>query len=110
MVFVTAKKVGDKTYYQLVESYRPQKGSSPRQRVLLHLGNYSTVEEALKRWPEDIERLRQRAREARNKDPAPPLPGLERPSYRSPERIEQRADALEAKLKRLREFRERGEV
>ncbi len=109
MVFVRATRVGDKTYYQLAESYRPE-GGSPRQRVLLHLGNYSTVEEALKRWPEDIERLRQRAQEARKKEPAPPLPGLERPSYTSPERIERRAEALEAKLKRLREFRDCGEV
>ncbi len=60
MVFVRAKKVGDKIYYQLVESYRPHKGSSPRQRVLLHLGSYSTVEEALKKWPKDLERLRDR--------------------------------------------------
>lgn len=108
MVFLRRKTTRGRTYYQLVESHRTD--GKPRQRVVLHLGRYPTVDEALKGWPKDIKRLRKRARDARKANPAPPLPGMEKKSSESPERLERRADDLEGKLRRLKKLRESGEV
>jgi hypothetical protein len=44
-MFVRTKKVGDRTYKQLVENYRED--GRHRQRVVAHLGHYDTPEEAL---------------------------------------------------------------
>jgi hypothetical protein len=43
-----------RTYYYLVESYR--ESGKVHQRTLAYLGEYPTVEEALARLPQDIER------------------------------------------------------
>jgi hypothetical protein len=51
MVFVRAKNVGGRNYYQLVDNYRLEGSKTPRRRILLHLGRYDTVEGALKGWP-----------------------------------------------------------
>jgi hypothetical protein len=56
LAFVRIKRVDGGEYYQLVESRRVD--GEPRQKVLLHLGHHATVDEALKRWPREIERLR----------------------------------------------------
>ena len=45
MAFVRRKRVGPYEYYQLVENRWID--GKPRQRVLLHLGRYTTVEAAL---------------------------------------------------------------
>ena len=70
-------------YYQLVQSYRAD--GRPRQRVVLHLGHHSTVDEALERWPREIGRLR-------------------RTGYADA------ADELKTKLDHLRKLRSQGTV
>jgi hypothetical protein len=45
VAFVRTKRVGDHEYRQLVENYR--ENGHHRQRVLAHLGQYGTVEEAI---------------------------------------------------------------
>ncbi len=82
MAFVRRKRVGGGEYYQLVESRRVD--GKPRQKVLVHLGRYPTVDDALRRWPREIGRLRRAG--AAN------------------------ADKLEAKLERLRELRAEGKA
>ncbi len=59
MAFVRTKKVNGGEYHQLVESYRD--GGRVRQRVLLHLGEIATVDEALRVWPERVDQCRRRA-------------------------------------------------
>jgi hypothetical protein len=49
---------GRADYYQLVESSRVD--GKPRQKVLLHLGQRSSVEEALRIWPLEIQMLRRK--------------------------------------------------
>jgi hypothetical protein len=115
MVFVRAKNVGGKTYYQLVENYRPEGSNTPRQRVLLHLGRYDTVEAALKGWPLEIRRLRRDAAKLRagyenwpRKDGSvsddADMPGYVRSRLRTACSMEHRADALETHLMRLKEL------
>ena len=70
-------------YYQLVESRRVE--GQPRQKVVMHLGRYPTVDDALKGWPRDIG-------------------GHRRGGY--PEA----ADELKAKLDRLKGLRAEGAV
>lgn len=53
--FVRKKRSRGGEYYQLVESYRVE--GKPRQRVLVHLGSYPTVDDALREWPKEIENL-----------------------------------------------------
>ncbi len=107
MAYVRKKRVKGGVYHQLVESRRVD--GEPRQKVLVHLGGHPTVDDALKKWPREIRRLRRRAREHRDKVPK----GSESvPVYRDMlERAagsEKRADDLEANLKKLREFRKQG--
>ncbi len=56
MAFVRRKRVGPHEYYQLVEN-RWMAGKR-RQRVLLHLGRYTTTEAALEGWLKEVEGLR----------------------------------------------------
>src|SRR3954453_20352435 len=65
MAFVRIKQVGPYKYYQLVESHLVD--GKPRQRVLLHLGHYATVEAALEGWPKEIEGLRRFAHKRRQR-------------------------------------------
>ena len=81
MAFVRRKRVDGGEYYQLVESRRVD--GRPRQKVLVHLGHLPTVDDALKRWPREVGRLRREGQE-------------------------EAADALKAKLDRLRELRAEG--
>lgn len=81
MAFVRIKRVDGKEYYQLVESRRVD--GKPRQKVLLHLGQHASVEEALKRWPRKVG-------------------GLRRSGH------DDAADALKEKLDRLRKLRAEG--
>ena len=81
MAFVRRKKVDGGEYYQLVESRRVD--GKPRQKVLVHLGKHPRVDDALKRWPREVGRLRQTGHE-------------------------EAADALKVKLERLRELRAEG--
>jgi hypothetical protein len=107
--YVRKKRVGHHEYYQVVESRRVE--GEPRQKVLIHLGVHPTVDEALKKWPREIKRLRRHAREERGRVPE----GSEaRPTYRDMLKratsSEKWADDLEANLKKLRELRSGGVV
>ena len=83
-MFVRKKKKGSgSAYYQLVESRRMD--GKPRQKVILHLNNYPTVDDALKGWPKDASRLRRWG-----------YPGA--------------AEELSAKLERLERLRTEGVV
>lgn len=66
---------GGSNYHQLVESVRVD--GRPRQKVLVHLGAHATVDDALKRWPTEIKRLRRSAYEA-GQDLIPNLDGCRR--------------------------------
>jgi hypothetical protein len=81
LAFVRVKRVDGREYYQLVESRRVD--GKPRQKVLMHLGQHASVEEALKRWPREVGGLRRRG----NDDAA---------------------DALKEKLDRLKKLRSEG--
>jgi hypothetical protein len=55
--FVSRKRSRGGEYYQLVQSHRVD--GEPRQRMLVHLGKHpTTVDDALREWPKEIERLR----------------------------------------------------
>jgi hypothetical protein len=81
MAFVRRKKVDGGEYHQLVESRRVD--GKPRQKVLVHLGHHPTVDDALKRWPREVGRLRRTGHE-------------------------EAAEALKAKLEQLRKLRAEG--
>jgi hypothetical protein len=104
-MFVRKKVVKGRDYYQLVESRRVD--GQPRQKVLLHLGQYETVEAALKGWSKDIKRLRRRARRERQRlrhdvsERREPFP-FERHMLKKAESAEQQAAKLADKLERLR--------
>jgi hypothetical protein len=103
MAYVRKKDSGGQPYYQLVESRRVD--GQPRQKVLIHLGSYPTVEDALKGWPKEAKRLRRDADKERGRVPA----GWEsKPLYRDilkrADALEKQADALEEKLDRLRQM------
>ena len=107
--YVRKKRVAHYEYYQVVESRRVE--GEPRQRVLVHLGGHPTVDEALKKWPREIKRLRRRAREERDGVPE----GSEtRPTYRDMLKraasSEKRANDLETNLKKLRDLTKGGVV
>jgi hypothetical protein len=63
-MFVRKKKHHGRgnAYYQLVETRRID--GQPRQKVVMHLGQYATVEDALKGWPREIARFRRGGYEA----------------------------------------------
>jgi hypothetical protein len=108
--FVRKKRSRGGEYYQLVESQRVE--GEPRQRVLIHLGRQPTVDDALREWPKEIQRLRYFAREARVLGAFSRESGFpdawERESTRRAASAEKRADELEENLRKLRELRKRG--
>ena len=85
MAYVRQKKNSYGPYYQLVESYRD--GSKVRQRVIVHLGKYPTVEEYLAGTREEITHLRHRAAAERDK--------AESIKHGAPERMRQEAQETE---------------
>jgi hypothetical protein len=112
VAFVRRKRVGPYQYYQLVENR--WRGGKPRQRVLLHLGRYSTVEAALDGWPKEIEGLRRFASQRR--DRADRLK-RERSSESTVEitlerarKAEKLADEIAAKLEKLHDLQDQGKV
>jgi hypothetical protein len=107
MAYVRTKKAGRQEYYQLVESQRVE--GKPRQKVLVHLGKYPTVEEALREWPKKIRSLRDRAAKEREAGKTwPEASRIHREILKRAEGEEKRADALEANLEKLRELRKHG--
>ncbi len=109
-MFVRHKKGGHSGgYYQLVESRRVD--GKPRQKVLLHLGQHPTVEAALKAWPREAKSLRRDADRKREIVPAgAEVEAFYRDLLKGADALDGRADDLERKLERLREFKARGVV
>jgi predicted RNase H-like nuclease (RuvC/YqgF family) len=114
MAYVRKKKVKRGEYYQLVESRRVD--GRPRQKVLMHLGEYPTVDAALDGWRREIKKLRDRARKdsALYEDLAKKIGNerwIEETIGDLGERVDharRKADALEAKLKNLRNLKKTG--
>lgn len=109
MAFVRKKRVKGKEYYQLVESRRVE--GKPRQKVLMHLGQHASVDEALEEWPYEIRRLRRRATTQRKA--AADLPEgsrARRAARRRADRAQKRAEELKANLEELRKLRKQGVV
>ena len=113
MAFVRRKRVGPYEYYQIVENL--WMNGKPRQRVLLHLGRYTSVEAALEGWPKEIEGLRRFA--SQQWDKADRLK-KEEPSFkRTLETLIERARKAErlaaeitAKLKKLYDLKNQGKI
>ena len=112
MAFVRRKRVGPYEYYQLVEN-RWMDGK-PRQRVLLHLGRYTTVEAALEGWPKEVEGLRRFASQRRDKaerlkkgDVAEQMVAT---VVERAQKAEKLADEIEAKLEKLHDLKDEGKV
>jgi hypothetical protein len=113
MAFVRRKSVGPYEYYQLVESRLVD--GKPRQRVLLHLGRYTSVEAALEGWPKEAEGLRRFA--SYQWDKADRLKKEERSFERKLEillerarKAEKLADEIAAKLKKLYDLKDQGKI
>jgi hypothetical protein len=113
LAFVRRKRVNSYEYYQLVES-RLEDGK-PRQRVLLHLGRYPSVEAALEGWPKEIEGLRRFASQQWYK--ADRLKKEERSFERTLDglldralKAEKLADKIALKLKELHNLKNQGKV
>ena len=107
--YVRTKRVGTYEYYQLVENHRID--GKPRQNVLIHLGEHPTVDDALKKWPTEIKRLRRYAAKERESAKAwPETSGHHRNMLERAASTDKRADSLEANLKKLRELRKEGIV
>ena len=113
MAFVRRKRVGPYEYYQLVENQWMD--GKPRQRVLLHLGHYTSVEAALEGWSKEIEGLRRFA--SQQWDKADRLKKEERSFERTLETLIERArkaeklaDEITAKLKKLHYLKDQGKI
>ena len=113
MAFVRRKRVGPYEYHQLVENRLVD--GKPRQRVLLHLGRYSSVKAALEGWPKEIEGLRRFA--SQRWDKADRLKKEECSFERTLEttlerarKAEKLADEIAAELRKLHDLKDQGQV
>jgi hypothetical protein len=111
MTYVRKKKVKRYEYYQVVENHRVD--GKPRQRVIMHLGKEPTVDAALENWPKEIKYLRRRAK--KHGDHYENLPEeLKNQRYFKKnfkdiaDSAEMQADALQARLNKLRNLRNNG--
>jgi hypothetical protein len=91
MAYVRKKRVDDYTYYQVVEGYRED--GKVKQRVLVHLGIYKSVDKALEKLPQDIEIQRVTMQNY----PVSAWPGMRR-----------RLVSWEKRLDKIRDLRRRG--
>ena len=57
------KSGGRGWYFQLVESYRDEGTKMVKKRVLVHLGEQPTVDDALSTWPTEVAHLRRIGRD-----------------------------------------------
>jgi hypothetical protein len=109
MAFVRKKKVKGWEYYQLVESRRVE--GEPRQKVLVHLGHHTSVDDAIREWPKEIQRLRRRAsRERGGAEDRPERSRAHRDAIMRADAAERRANELKDNLKKLRRLRRQGVV
>ena len=113
MAFVRRKRVGTYEYNQLVENRWID--GKPRQRVLLHLGRYTSAEAALEGWPKEVEGLRRFA--SQQWDKADRLKKEERSFERTLEALLERAlkaerlaDEIATKLKKLHDLKNQGKI
>jgi hypothetical protein len=113
VAFVRRKRVGPYEYHQLVENRWIE--GKPRQRVLLHLGRYPSVETALEGWPKEVQGLRRFA--SQQWDKADRLKKEERSFERTLETLIERARKAEtlagetvAKLKKLHDLKDQGKI
>jgi hypothetical protein len=91
LAYVRKNRVGGREYYQLVETQTIE--GKRRQKMLVHLGRYPSVDEALEKWPMRIELSRR---------------SLSRYPKKVQPRRERRIDAEEERLATLRRLREQG--
>jgi hypothetical protein len=110
MAFVRKKMVKRYSYYQLVQSHRVD--GKPRQTVLMHLSQHPTVDAALAGWPKEIRQLRRLAKQHSERYE---FLSKEFGNKRSTRYIQecaesatQQADALQARLTKLRSLRKDG--
>jgi hypothetical protein len=112
MAFVRRKRVGAYEYYQLVENRWVDR--KPRQRVLLHLGRYKTVEAALEGWPKEVEGLRRFASQRQDKAERLKKEGaaeqMTAPVEERARKAEKLAEEIAAKLKKLHDLKDQGKV
>jgi hypothetical protein len=112
MAFVRRKRVGPYEYCQLVESRWVD--GKPRQRVLLHLGRYATVEAALEGWPKEIKGLRrftdQRRQKAKQLTRSGSSQSTVEAALERAQQAESLANDIAAKLKKLHNLRNQGKV
>ena len=116
VAFVRRKRVGPYEYHQLVENRWIE--GKPRQRVLLHLGRYASVEAALEGWPKEVQGLRRFASQQWGKaDRLKKKEEEERSFERTLETLLERArkaeklaDGTAAKLKKLHGLKDQGKI
>ena len=107
MAFVRTKQVKGGEYYQLVESRRID--GKPRQKVLVHLDGHPTVDDALRKWPREIKRLkRDAAKERESAESWPTTSRHYRDRVQRAASSEKRASNLEENLRKLRNLRKQG--
>ena len=111
MTYVRKKKVKSQTYFQLVESKRVN--GKPRQRVIMHLSKVPTVDEALESWPKDIRYLRRRAKWHGDRYENLPEESKSQRYFKEnfkdiADSAKRQADALQARLNKLRNLRKSG--
>jgi hypothetical protein len=111
MTYVRKKQVKGQTYFQLVESKRVN--GKPRQRVIMHLSKEPTVDEALESWPKEIQYLRRRAKWHGDRYEKLPEEIKNERYYKEnfkdiADSAKRQADALQARLNKLRNLRKNG--
>ena len=111
MAYVRTKKVKRYEYYQLVQNHRVD--GKPRQRVIMHLGEQPTVDAALENWPMKIKNLRRRAKEHGDRYEKVPEEYKNERYFKEKfkdvaDSAEMQADALQARLIKLRNLRNNG--
>ena len=93
-MFARVKQSRNGEYLQIVESYRDE--GRVRQRMVLYVGHYESIDHALMTMAREVPRARRRATEAER------IPWKEG----KPEtvRLREQAESLAAKLEKLRRF------
>jgi hypothetical protein len=111
MSYVRKKKVKRYEYYQVVENHRVD--GKPRQRVIMHLSKEPTVDAALENWPKEIRYLRRRAKWHGDRYENLPEESKSQRYFKKyfkdiADSAEMQADALQARLNKLRKLRKNG--
>lgn len=113
MAFIRRKTVNGKEYAQVVESYRVEGLGTPRQRVLLHLGDY-TPAKALIYWPRFAGKQRELAAKDRAQAEKLSSDGYQKHRRqaltRSADAHDEDAERWESKVSVLRGLTEQGKL